>query len=127
SLHSELETLIVYFDRDLLRQVLINLIKNAAEACTSPSQIKVSIFNESHQVRLTVEDNGPGIPDDMQKSVFEAYFTTKHSGQTAGMGLGLAVCQKIILDHHGMLSLSSKPGHTCFTITLPKTPKEQAT
>ena len=56
--------------------------------------------------------------------IFEAYFTTKHTGPNPGMGLGLAVCQKIVMDHDGKMSVRSRPGETVFTIRLPRRKKE---
>jgi len=108
-------------DDDLIRQVVLNLIKNAAEACgETPCEIKVVTSESNSASYIKVIDNGPGVPEDIQARIFEAYFTTKHTGPTAGMGLGLAVCQKIILDHGGKMTLSSTPGNTTFTISLTK-------
>lgn len=111
-------------DDDLLRQVLLNLIKNACEACgDTPSMITTGLIATSSDYLITVRDNGPGIPQEALGRVFEAYFTTKHTGPNPGMGLGLAVCQKIIMDHEGKLNVSSRPGETTFTIRLPKDKK----
>lgn len=108
-------------DEDLIRQVILNLIKNAAEACgETPSRIETDVVDLGSVYMIRINDNGPGVPDDLKARIFEAYFTTKHTGPTAGMGLGLAVCQKIVLDHGGKLALESKPGNTTFTISLPK-------
>ena len=109
-------------DEDLIRQVLLNLIKNAAEACLSAtgSTITVSLRDMGSYASIEIQDDGPGIPKEMQERVFEAYFTTKHTGPTPGMGLGLAVCQKIILDHAGKLTVRSAPGQTIFQIQIPK-------
>jgi len=112
-------------DEDLIRQVLINLIKNAAEACAdAPTDIAVLVEEQHHNVLIKVRDHGPGIPPELTARIFEAYFTTKHTGPNPGMGLGLAVCQKIILDHGGRLSVISKPGETIFTIQLPRRTNE---
>jgi len=108
-------------DDDLLRQVLLNLVKNAGEACgEAPSTIKVGLTSTPSDHIITIKDNGPGIPEEALSRVFEAYFTTKHTGPNPGMGLGLAVCQKIIIDHGGKLSVTSRPGETVFTIRLAK-------
>lgn len=113
------------FDPDLIRQVVLNLIKNAAEACgETPSEITLKLKQSVKHIDISVCDNGPGIPEDIEKNIFEAYFTTKHSGPTPGMGLGLAVCKKIIMDHDGELLLTSQPGKTVFTIRMPKMSKE---
>jgi nitrogen fixation/metabolism regulation signal transduction histidine kinase len=107
-------------DDVLIRQVLVNLIKNAAEASLNPpSSIIVSAKKDGKDVLIQVEDNGPGIPTGIKEKIFEAYFTTKQSIGLTGMGLGLSVCQKIILDHKGQLTVDSEPGHTIFTIRIP--------
>lgn len=108
-------------DPDLIKQVLINIIKNAAEASgENPCKIEIDIKEKDTNYLVEVHDNGPGIPAEMIDKVFEAYFTTKHTGPTPGMGLGLAVCQKILLDHFGELKVESKPGDTVFTLVIPK-------
>ena len=112
-------------DDDLLRQVMINLIKNAGEACgETAARIAVGLDDGGADWLVTVTDNGPGIPDDLKDRIFEAYFTTKHTGPNPGMGLGLAVCQKIVMDHGGKMTVRSRPGETVFTIRIPKNKKE---
>lgn len=119
--------LLASVDEDLIRQVLINLSKNAAEACSKQaSQIGIVLEDAGNDVLISVCDNGPGIPVEHQTKIFEAYFTTKHTGPTPGMGLGLAICQKIILDHAGKMSLLSQPGKTIFSIRLPKNHRRMA-
>jgi signal transduction histidine kinase len=118
---TELRELMVTADEDLLRQVIINLVKNAAEACgEKPSEITIRLDEAGNNYLVTVQDNGPGIPQDVQARVFEAYFTTKHTGPNPGMGLGLAVCQKIVIDHGGEIRVVSRPGNTRFILKLPK-------
>jgi len=115
------EKTMAWADDDLIRQVVLNLVKNAGEACgETPSIIKLALVSTPHDHLITVRDNGPGIPEEALGRVFEAYFTTKHTGPNPGMGLGLAVCQKIIIDHGGKLSVTSRPGETVFTIRLAK-------
>ena len=115
---------IALIDKHLLKQTLINLLKNAAESCgASKSLITIDLMVDNHFYQIKVTDNGPGIPEELQNRIFEAYFTTKDTGPSPGMGLGLAVCQKIIIDHGGEMQVRSKPGETCFTIILPKKEK----
>ena len=117
---SDGESIEANVDIDLVNQVLINLVKNAAEACAdTPSKIIVTARREGKVAVLKVKDNGPGIPVELQGRIFEAYFTTKHTGPEPGMGLGLAVCQKIIIDHGGEMLVVSSPGDTQFTLKLP--------
>lgn len=118
--HAAVE-LVGQVDDDLLRQVLINLIKNAAEASIDRSaRIEVRLMVDQDDFVIEVHDDGPGIPPEHLTRIFEAYFTTKHTGPTAGMGLGLAVCQKIVMDHRGQLQVKSTPGSTTFTMRLPR-------
>ncbi len=122
----KLGTALCQMDEDLIRQVLINLIKNAAEASSGRNAvIEVSVGDDGDAYSLLVKDDGPGIPGDLQARVFEAYFTTKHTGPTPGMGLGLAVCQKIALDHGGDLRVTSRPGDTRFLMRIPKQLKSE--
>ena len=117
----DLKEPMAHIDPQLLRQVVINLIKNAAEAANkTPAHIRISLKEQQNHYHILIEDDGPGIPIDLQNRIFEAYFTTKHTGPNPGMGLGLAVCQKVILDHGGDLWVKSKPSQTTFTIKLPK-------
>ncbi len=116
---SNLSSAIVLIDPQLIRQVIVNITKNAAEACDD-SHITIHIFQFPKQYQVDIVDDGPGIPKDILPRIFEAYFTTKHTGSTAGMGLGLAICKKIVLDHGGELVVASQPGETRFTLTIPK-------
>lgn len=111
---------ISYVDAQLLKRVITNLIKNAQEACgQKPSEIKVELIKRDNYYIINVIDNGPGIPKDIQQRIFEAYFTTKHTGPNPGMGLGLSICQKIVLDHDGKIDVISHPGQTIVQIKLP--------
>ena len=110
-------------DDGLIRQALLNLTRNAAEACsTAPNGGKVILRGEAFQrdghafQRITVFDNGPGIPRDVQAKLFRPFFTTKPNGT----GLGLAVVQKIVLQHGGQIEATNRPeGGAAFTVTLP--------
>lgn len=93
--------LTVPLDSNRFRQVLHNLIKNAIEACEEANitaNIEISYRQtEDDQLELKIQDDGPGIPNDMMKVLFEPYVTNK----TKGTGLGLAIVKKIIDEHHG--------------------------
>ena len=110
-------------DEGLLRQAFLNLTRNAAEACsTAPNGGKVILRGETFQrdglpfQRLTFFDNGPGIPRDVQPRLFRPFFTTKPNGT----GLGLAVVQKIVVQHGGQIEAYNRPeGGAAFTVTLP--------
>lgn len=119
-------------DPDQLLQVVLNLLKNAAEAGSDGGSIRIRTFYE-HGLRvrrgdgtgtpvpLQVEviDDGPGIPADLAQDIFEPFV----SGRENGTGLGLALISKIVSDHDGLISVESVPGRTAFRISLPIAPK----
>jgi len=116
--------IIAEFDDQLMRHALHNLIKNAAEADLEASYPIILRLKEDENFLLyEVEDHGPGIPSELKMSIFEAYVTTKHTGPNPGMGLGLAICQKIVLEHGGKIGLESTPGRTIFSIWIPRVNK----
>lgn len=92
-------------DPALLRQVLVNLIKNAQEAVGEGVEphIRVLTLRHGDHVDLCVEDNGPGFPDELKSRMFEPYATTKPKGT----GLGLPVVKKIVEEHHGSITVSN--------------------
>jgi len=108
-------------DEVLLRQAFSNLLRNAVEACAGASVVPVvviqSIIDRAHQVsRITVTDNGPGIPPASRERVFRPFFTSKRNGT----GLGLALVQKIVVFHNGRISVGNAPGGgASLQITLP--------
>ncbi len=106
----------VWFDPEQIKQVLINLIKNAADA-TPEGGITIKTQPDGDYTRITITDSGEGVLAEIIKKIFDPFFTTKKKGT----GLGLAVCRKIIEDHMGELSVESKEGEGTFvTFTLPK-------
>jgi signal transduction histidine kinase len=106
-----------------IEQVLLNLLKNAAqamyEAGTSNPRITLRTYGENDFAVIEIEDNGPGMPLEVQKRIFEPFYTTKDIGK--GTGLGLSVSYSIITNNHsGRLEVVSHPDSgTCFTIRLP--------
>ena len=106
-------------DRVRLEQVLLNLLVNAMEAMPDGGTITIRVSNVVNQasdmVRIEVIDSGPGIPDDLRSRVFDPYFTTK----SEGTGMGLALCDKIVRQHDGLLDFSSTENGSVFGITLP--------
>jgi PAS domain S-box-containing protein len=113
---------IVAGDEGLLRQVILNLARNGAEACEGRSDGRVVVRGEivkggdSASQRITVQDNGSGISADAMPNLFHPFFTTK----ARGTGLGLAVVQKIILQHGGLIEARNHPsGGAVFIVTLP--------
>ena len=106
----------VYGDELKVRQVFINLIKNAIEALETGT-ITLYVKDDHDHVTIEVSDNGPGIPDDILSQIGDPFMSSKEDGT----GLGLLICEKIIKDHHGSLSLHTQIGKgTTFTVSLPK-------
>ena len=100
-----------------LNQVWTNLIDNAADAVDSGGRITVRTRSRGERVLVEIGDDGPGVPDDLQARIFDAFFTTKPVG--SGTGLGLDIAQRIVVRHHGELRLESQPGDTRFQVLLP--------
>lgn len=104
-------------DSNQMKQVLLNLILNAAEAATSKNaQIILKTQPQGDAVLISVSDNGPGIQQEYLARLFEPLFTTK----TRGLGLGLAISREIVERHGGEITVESRPGqYTTFQIRLP--------
>lgn len=122
-----------FADTDQLVQVVLNLIKNAAEAQPGSGTITLrTLYEQSLRVQrpdgarvsvpLNIEiiDDGPGLPPHLVNEIFEPFV----SGKENGTGLGLALVSKIIAEHDGWIAVSSVPGRTVFRISLPLAPKE---
>ena len=108
----------VSLDRDLFRQVLANLCANSSHAIVGRGTMMFSIEREGKRVILDVTDNGSGVPASVRPQIFDPYVTTRGIGE--GMGLGLAIARKILLDHGGDLVLAHTSGEgTTFRITFP--------
>ncbi len=101
-------------DPERLRQVLMNLVRNALEAMPEGGTVTLRTRNADRVVEIDVEDTGPGFPD--ETPIFDAFFTTKPKGT----GLGLAIVHRIVADHGGTIRVESAPGRTCFTVCLPQ-------
>jgi len=102
------EDITLIADRTLMEQVLINLIKNAWDACSREAspEINVQIFkNIYHNPVIVVSDNGCGILPDVQDKIFVPFFTTK----SGGSGIGLSICRQIIVSHNGTINVESEP------------------
>lgn len=124
----------VWGNRDQLIQVVLNLVKNAAEAAPARGGEIVLATAYQHGLRLarggqrvhlpllvTVRDNGPGIPEDIRPHLFDPFVS---SGKPGGQGLGLALVAKIVGDLGGSIEVESRPGRTEFRLHLPLAPEE---
>jgi two-component system, cell cycle sensor histidine kinase and response regulator CckA len=108
----------VLADRAQLEQVLVNLAVNARDAMPDGGTLAIAVSGVHGGVRITVVDDGAGMPDDVRERAFEPFFTTKDPGQ--GTGLGLATVHGIVTDSGGTVDIDSAPGQgTVVTIFLP--------
>ncbi|MET0064784.1 MAG: ATP-binding protein [Candidatus Thiodiazotropha sp.] len=106
-------------DRQAISQVLVNILTNACDASNPGAQVKVVARNIEDLLRIEVEDQGEGIPEEHISYIFEPFFTTKSPGE--GTGLGLAIAYKIVSDHHGSISIESeKERGTRVTMDIPR-------
>jgi two-component system NtrC family sensor kinase len=108
----------VLADADQMRQVVLNIVLNAAEAMVQGGELRLASASNvaKKAVELRISDTGPGIPDEVRARIFEPFFTTKKTGT----GLGLAVAYGIIERHHGEIRIDSARGKgTTFTISVP--------
>ena len=103
-----------------IKQVVMNLVVNAAHAIESTGNIWIRLGHQANWVWLEVEDDGAGIPKSLRERIFEPFFTTKKVGQ--GTGLGLSLSYSIVQRHHGRIELESEEGQgTRFRVWLPIT------
>ncbi|MDQ5851020.1 MAG: ATP-binding protein [Chloroflexota bacterium] len=100
-----------------LNQVWTNIIDNAIDAMHGRGQLGLRTYTQDGRIVVEISDDGPGIPPEIQPRIFEPFFTTKEPG--VGTGLGLHISYKIIEKHHGDIQVTSRPGATCFQVTLP--------
>jgi signal transduction histidine kinase len=101
-----------------LNQVWTNLIDNAIDAMDGKGQLTIRTRHAEDAIVVQIEDNGPGIPGEVEARMFDPFFTTKEAGK--GTGLGLDIVRRIVVDQHrGEISVQSKPGETRFTVQLP--------
>jgi two-component system sensor histidine kinase HydH len=104
-------------DPNQIKQVLVNLVKNAVEATEGKGKILLSSGAKDGQVWFAVQDTGKGMSEDILAKIFNPFYTTKDKGT----GLGLAVINKIIVDHHGSVTVDSQTGTgSTFTVKLPQ-------
>lgn len=111
------EQLILNADKGMVEQLLLNLLKNAKEACdtTKDPKIKVKAEKIGDNVRITVSDNGQGIAPEALDKIFIPFYSTKSHGS----GIGLSLCRQIVTRHRGKISVDSDQNRTQFLIDLP--------
>ena len=127
---------LTYVDEDQLMQVVLNLLKNAAEASGNKGKITIKTFYDpgvrlrkpdgqraTLPLQVEIIDDGPGLPAEIAEQVFDPFV----SGRENGTGLGLALVSKIVTDHGGLIAVNSRPGHTVFRLSLPIAPRAPKT
>jgi two-component system, NtrC family, sensor histidine kinase HydH len=109
----------VVWDKNQIRQVVLNLLENAKDSIGKDGKIIISIskLNDvKRNIEIRVSDNGNGIPEEIRNKIFNLYYTTKPSGT----GIGLSIVQKIIDEHNGVISVESAGKGTSFVLQLPE-------
>ena len=114
------EPLHAWINAPEIKQVVLNLVANALDACRDGGHVDIAISELPDQIQISVTDDGIGMTPDQLQKIFEPFFTTKQVGK--GTGLGLAITHRIVVDHRGTLEVSSPgPGQgSKFTLRLPK-------
>jgi signal transduction histidine kinase len=113
----------VRIDADLMKQALLNVVLNGAQAMGSGGELSVRLTEDARAAILKVEDHGEGIPNEIRDRIFDLYFTTKREGS----GIGLAMTYRIVQLHHGQLDVESKLGRgSTFTLRIPVVPISDA-
>ncbi|MEC3686670.1 PAS domain-containing protein [Bacillus velezensis] len=113
----EHDSMYINGDQNQLKQVFINLIKNAVESMPDGGTVHILMTEDEYSVNVTVKDEGDGIPENVLKRIGEPFLTTKEKGT----GLGLMVTFNLIKNHQGAIQVDSKPDRgTAFHITFPK-------
>ncbi len=117
------EGAVVTGDEHRLHQVAANLLANARTHTPPGTRVTVRVAMAGASARLTVTDDGPGIPPPIRSEVFDRFVRADHSRsrQAGGTGLGLAIVAAVVAAHGGTIDLDSAPGHTEFRVTLPVT------
>lgn len=108
------EAVVATVDEERIRQVALNLVKNAVDAAGRGGRVRVAALARGEEALVTVQDDGPGLPSP-DAPIFEPFYTTK----SGGTGLGLSIVHRIVNDHGGGIAVESRPGRTVFSISLP--------
>jgi two-component system clock-associated histidine kinase SasA len=111
----------VYADPERIRQVMINLLDNAVKYTPENGTIQIGILHRTTQkVQISIGDDGPGIPEENQQSIFEDSFRLKRDEAKDGYGIGLGLCKRVVQAHYGQIWVDSSPNQgSCFHFTLP--------
>jgi two-component system sensor histidine kinase KdpD len=111
---------LVEFDAVLIERVLCNLLENAAKYTPMGSTIRLAAVTSESALRVSVTDNGPGLPKGQEEAIFEKFTRGERESATSGVGLGLAICRAIVQAHKGKIwGENSATGGARFSFTLP--------
>jgi two-component system sensor histidine kinase KdpD len=111
---------LLHLDAVLMERVLVNLLENAAKYTPAGSPIDIAAHRDGDAVVLRVDDHGPGVPAGREQAIFEKFERGHRESATAGVGLGLAICQAIVQAHGGTIAAQNRPDDGArFTIRLP--------
>lgn len=114
-------------DRHRIEQVLTNLISNAHRFAAKGGHIGVALVSENAHLRLTVSDDGPGIPSEELERIFDKFYVVTDGRGLAGVGLGLYIARQLVELHEGHIWAESEPGKgSTFHVTIPKEPSSSA-
>lgn len=113
--HFSTEGNVVDADADAMREVFVNLVRNAIQATGGRGRLAIAAEERSGCVEVRVTDDGPGIPDEIRPRLFQPFATTKADGT----GLGLAICRRIVAGHDGTLAFETGETGTTFRVSLP--------
>ena len=128
SVHLEDATLMAAMNARLIQRVIINILNNAIQYTPKESNIELSAVKKGNVVQISVTDDGPGIPDDAKRHLFDLFYTAGQGKADCqrGLGLGLNLCQSIVAMHGGKIDvLDHMPAGTTFQFTLPLVSAEE--
>jgi two-component system, OmpR family, clock-associated histidine kinase SasA len=111
----------IYADPERIKQVMVNLLDNAIKYTPEQGKIQIAILHRTTQkVQVSIGDDGPGIPEENQQSIFEDRFRLKRDEAQDGYGIGLGLCKRVVQAHYGQIWVDSSPNQgSCFHFTLP--------
>ena len=121
----EIDQVLVCGDQDRLKQVLVNLLGNAIQYTPTGGEVVVGLGKEENKARLTISDNGPGIPPEDMPHIFERFYRgeksrTRTTREGKGFGLGLSIAYWIVRNHGGQIDVAAREPHgTTFCVWLP--------
>ena len=119
---TDVEEKIIAFDADMVERIMLNLLSNSIKFTERGGEIEVNIYNEEAKVKISVKDNGIGIPEDKLEMIFDRFGQVENSlrRRTEGSGIGLSLVKSLVELHEGTISVQSEFGRgTEFIIELP--------